>query len=201
MKKLFSMHAFLLLSSTVILCISCEPADPPISISWASEYNHLAAGGNHSLVLDPNGTLWSWGSNLWGQLGDSTIEDKNRPVEIGPGFTSISAGQEYSLGLKADGSLWAWGRDYKKFPTQIDTGYSVIAAGDFHALALKTNGTLCSWGSNEFGQLGNGRFDDSPVPQDCLQSDFVAIAAGSVHSLALHSDGSLYAWGRNGSGQ
>ncbi len=71
----------------------------------------MAAAG-HFLALKTDGTLWAWGYNYYGQLGDGTKTDKSMPVQTGTGFTMISAGARYSIGLKTNGTLWAWGWNY-----------------------------------------------------------------------------------------
>ncbi|HSF87849.1 MAG TPA: RCC1 domain-containing protein, partial [Saprospiraceae bacterium] len=64
MKIFFWMFTTLLMVSAAVLCVSCETVEPTKPVSWANEYESLAAGGNHSMVLEPNGTLWTWGSNV-----------------------------------------------------------------------------------------------------------------------------------------
>ena len=72
---------------------------------------HIATGEYHSLSLKSDGTLWSWGRNSEGQLGDGTVTQRNSPLQIGAGnnWTSVSAGAYHTMALKSDGSLWAWG--------------------------------------------------------------------------------------------
>ncbi len=178
---------------------------------WSTEYGH-------SLALKTDGTLWAWGSNHFGQLGDGTFVDRNTPVQIGSDYAAISAGAIHSLGLKTDGSLWAWGNNGggklgdgtfvdKNTPVKIDSGYAVISAGVYHSLALKTDGTLWAWGENNWGELGDGTFVPKNIPV-LVGYNFVAIAAsggygGSFggcwggHSLALKNDGTLWVWGEN----
>ena len=182
----------------------------------------IDAGGYHSMALATDGTLWTWGNNDEGQLGNGTIDEESRPVRIGLGFTMISAGAKFSLALKKDGTIWGWGENTSgqlgigtnvsaSSPIEIDSGYIAIAAGANHAVALKEDGTLWSWGNNEYGQLGNGTNVSSSVPVK-IGSDFTSIAAGgavpvmwvynvSGHSMALKRDGTLWAWGSNSYGQ
>jgi len=72
-------------------------------------YVKIAAGAVHSLALKTDGTLWAWGFNAYGQLGDGTQVDKNIPVLIGSDYATIAAGSIHTLALKTDGTLWAWG--------------------------------------------------------------------------------------------
>ena len=125
----------------------------------------IAAGDWHSLALFSDGSLFAWGANSTGQLGDGTNMIKYSPVKIGTGFTAIAVGNNHSLALKGN-ILFAWGDNSygqlgdgtninRNSPVQIGTGYSAIAAGYNHSLALKGN-TLYAWGDNGYGQLGNG---------------------------------------------
>ena len=172
---------------------------------------HFAAGGYHSLALKADGSLYDWGYNAYGQLGDGTTTDQHGAELIGTGYVAIAAGNGDTLALKADGSLYAWG--WNSFgqlgdgtttdqhgAEQIGTGYVAIAAGTFHTLALKTDGSLYAWGHNDHGQLGDGTTTDRHDPE-LIGTGYVAIAAGGYHSLALKADGTLYGWGDNTYGQ
>jgi alpha-tubulin suppressor-like RCC1 family protein len=72
----------------------------------------VAAGLEHSLALQNDGSVWAWGGNSMGQLGDGTTADRHTPAQVSGGLTAakeVAAGEQYSLALKADGSVWAWG--------------------------------------------------------------------------------------------
>lgn len=177
----------------------------------------FAAGWNHTLGLKNDGSLWAWGGNGSGQLGDGTAADKNKPVQLGneTNWSIVAAGKKFSLALKTDGTLWAWGANSKGqlgngtttdslIPAQIgtDTNWSAISAGDSFTLALKSDGTLWAWGSNSKGQLGLGTTTDGLVPVRVgTEVAWKAIAAGYDHAVALRNDGTLWAWGGNESGQ
>ncbi|MEW6187051.1 MAG: hypothetical protein AB1585_15055, partial [Thermodesulfobacteriota bacterium] len=139
--------------------------------STATLNNKIAGGGYHTLKVKADGTLWAWGDNAYGQLGDGTTTDRHSPVQIGADnkWVTIGAGYYQTVGLKADGTLWAWGRNNygqlgdgttteRHSPVQIgaDTKWVSIAMGDYHTIALKADGTLWVWGYNSFGQLGDG---------------------------------------------
>lgn len=177
----------------------------------------IAAGWNHTLGLKNDGTLWAWGGNGSGQLGDGTVADRTKPVQIGTdtNWSVLSAGKTFSIALKTDGTLWAWGINSngqlgdgsivdKSAPVQIgtDNKWSAISAGDSFSLALKSDGTLWTWGSNSKGQLGLGTITDGLAPvQVGAGTAWTAIAAGYDHAAALRNDGTLWAWGGNESGQ
>jgi len=178
----------------------------------------IAAGMAHSLALKNDGTVWAWGWNLYGQLGDGTTTDRHNPVHVSglSGVTAIAAGDYYSLALKTDGTVWAWGHNgYGELgngtgtdqytPVQVGTlsGIIAIATGYEHGLALKNDGTIWAWGFNSYGQLGNGTTayaQYTPVQVNVL-SGITIIAAGWAHSMALKNDGTLWAWGNNQYGQ
>jgi len=183
----------------------------------------ISAGGQYSLALKSDGTVWAWGYNVNGELGDGTTTDRNTPVQVhGPGnvgfltgVTAISAGSNHSLALKSDGTVWAWGWNGEgelgngstansSTPVQVNglTGVTAISAGSYHSLALKGDGTVWAWGHNNEGQLGIGSTTDSSTPvQISSLTGVTAISAGHLHSLALKGDGTVSAWGYNGYGQ
>jgi alpha-tubulin suppressor-like RCC1 family protein len=178
----------------------------------------ITRGNWHSLALTSDGTVWAWGRNSWGQLGNGTWNNSNVPVQVSglTGITAIAAGAAYSLALKSDGTVWTWGDngdgqlgnrtwDNSNLPVQVSglTGITTIAAGDSHSLALKNDGTVWAWGYNRHGQLGNGTNKDSNVPvQVSGLTGITAIsAAGDSHSIALKNDGTIWAWGDNGDGE
>jgi alpha-tubulin suppressor-like RCC1 family protein len=182
----------------------------------------IAAGnGSHSLALKSDGTVWAWGLNERGQLGDGNIIDRHTPVQVQNlgGVTAIAAGNAHSLALKSDGTVWAWGLNERgqlgdgniidrHTPVQVQNlgGVTAIAAGGAHSLALGSDGTVWAWGYNHFGQLGDGTTDSRITPVQVQNlSGVTCIAAGGGfdigHSLALKSDSTVWAWGYNRLGQ
>lgn len=147
-------YSSLFLGVLLILTNSCMKDDLFLPVVFTT----ISACGDHSLALEPDGTLWAWGGNYYGQLGDGTNVDKNKPVKIGPGYVAVSACSGHSLALKTDGTLWSWGYNnfgqlgdgtlalYRNTPAQIATGYASNGAGISHSKALKTDGTLWGWG-------------------------------------------------------
>jgi alpha-tubulin suppressor-like RCC1 family protein len=180
----------------------------------------IAAGKFHTVALKSDGTVWAWGSNSNGQLGDGTTTDSASPVQVTglSDVTAIAAGDAFTVALKSDGTVWAWGSNGSgqlgdgtatdsSTPMQVTgllKGLNVkaIAAGDAFAVALTDGGKIYTWGSNSNGQLGNGSTDNSSTPVEV--SDFSgvkAIAAGSAHTIALKNDRTVWTWGDNDSGQ
>jgi len=171
----------------------------------------ITAGGAHSLAIMSDGTLWAWGWNEYGQLGDGTATDRHRPVQVLTDVVSVTAGVYHSLAIRSDGTLWAWGRnEYGQLgdgtatdrhkPVQVLTDVISVSSRRHHSLAIKSDGTLWVWGWNEYGQVGDGTATDRHRPVQVL-TDVVTVAAGGYHSLAMRSDGTLWAWGQNEYGQ
>jgi alpha-tubulin suppressor-like RCC1 family protein len=179
----------------------------------------ISAGSSHSLAVKSDGTVWAWGSNYYGELGDGTINDSSTPVQVYglSGITAVAAGYDHSLALKSDGTVWAWGYGsygqlgndayvyQQTTPVQASglSGVTLIAAGDNHSLARESDGSLWTWGDNEYGQLGNAAtgYDSFTPLQVTSLSGVQAIAAGGNHTLAVTSGGAVWAWGYNGYGQ
>jgi len=194
----------------------------PVQVSGLSDVVAIAAGvGTHHLALKRDGTVWGWGLNSSGQLGDGTQTNRSTPVRAGTltNVVAIAVGGAHSLAITGDGALWAWGANYsgqlgdgtqtpRLTPTAISSmsGVSAIAAGQAHSLAVKTDGapsgSLWTWGSNQNGQLGDGSSASvRTAPASILQSAVVGAGAGDAFGFGILSDGSARAWGLNGNAQ
>jgi len=140
---------------------------------------HIAAGGHHTVSLKSDGTVWAWGYNGYGQLGDGTYTDSSPPVQVYglSGVTAIAAGYYHTVSLKSDGTVWAWGSNdggqlgdgtttQRATPVQVIgmSGITTIAAGYWHTVSLKSDGTVWAWGSNGDGELGDGTTTDRYTP-------------------------------------
>ncbi|EPX64443.1 BNR repeat domain protein [Cystobacter fuscus DSM 2262] len=182
----------------------------------------VAAGQNHSLALRSDGTVWAWGRNNSGQLGDGSLVDRTRPVQVARlnRVVSVVAGLYHSLALRSDGTVWAWGDNGsgqlgdgtyfgQMLPVQVPglSGVVAVAAGGRHSLALRADGTVWAWGYNSNGQIGDGSdasiiYRPSPVKVLFSSQDVVmGVAAGDTHSVAVLSGGRVRTWGQNDSGQ
>lgn len=181
----------------------------------------VAAGAYHTLFIMPDGTLWAWGWNGHGQLGDGNSGQDylaNHPLRIGADnrWVSIAAGYNHSLAIDRSGMLWGWGDNTysqlgdetsmeKLWPSRIgrySDQWAVIAAGGYHSLGIRKDGSLWVWGDIRIYQPGIGLVS-SPVPIRIGDGNdkWTGIATGYDHSLAIKDDGSLWTWGDNSFGQ
>jgi regulator of chromosome condensation (RCC1) repeat-containing protein len=174
----------------------------------------------HDQVLEVRGdqTLWAWGDNQLGAVGDGSTKDPVSPVQLAQPASAraVAAGENVSLALDVGGGVWLWGewnstrvlaggvtetRDVGSLVPEpvadLPSGVLAIAAGDDHALALDFEGEVWAFGQNYAGQLGDGTFDDhARHPQHVRQVPPVAaVAAGGTASLALDTSGVVWAWG------
>jgi alpha-tubulin suppressor-like RCC1 family protein len=174
----------------------------------------VAAGGAHTCAIKTNGSLWCWGNNFFGQLGDRTYTDRNTPIQIMPsGATSVSLGGSHTCAVKTNGSLWCWGANgdgelgdgtntAKNTPVQImSSGVSSVELGQDYTCVVKTNGSLWCWGYNGYGQLGDGTNTSRNTPVQVMSSGVVSVALGYDHTCVIKTNGSLWCWGNNTSGQ
>jgi hypothetical protein len=189
----------------------------PVVVSGANTtWKQIASGEFHTLALRADGSLWGWGFNQNGQLGDGTSVNKLVPTKIGTGkWLYIAAGKAHSLGIDDKGFLWAWGRNVngqlgdgtvlpRLAPVKIGTDtWTAVAAGDTHSMARRSDGTLWTWGGNATGQLGNGAVagPDVLAPAQIGTQSWASVSAGGGHSAAIRADGTLWTWGDNAAGQ
>lgn len=204
-----------------------SPRISPVAVSGLTNIVKVANGfGLHSAALRSDGTVWSWGYNLFGQLGNGTTETTGcrcvptpMPISI-TNVVQIKTGDAYTLALKADGTVWAWGDNIvgqlgngtmtnSSSPVQVGVGVAgfnnivAVSAGESDAIALKSDGTVWIWGRNLYGQVGNGtRLVIQRLPvQNTTLSNIVQVSAGSANIMALRSDGTVWIWGNNTRGQ
>lgn len=178
----------------------------------------VAAGPHHSAAIRNDGTLWTWGNNEHGQLGDGSRNARHRPFQV-PGLTNmvdVAAGRGFTVALRDDGTVWAWGTNWagqlgdgslteRTTPVRVQQIANVVAisAGFDFATALQTDGTVWAWGHNLTGQLGNntsGNHATWPVQVHNLDG-VTDIVSGGLHTVARRSNGTLWSWGNNWYGQ
>jgi alpha-tubulin suppressor-like RCC1 family protein len=193
----------------------------PVSVvnilSGFSDWCQVSAGGSHSLGVRTNGTMWTWGNNSSGQLGDGTTTTRSSPVSVVGGFTDwfqVSAGCTHSLAITTNGTAWAWGQNSygqlgdgtttsRSSPVNILGGFTHISAGFDHSLGVRTDGTAWAWGNNSNGQLGDNTAISKSIPVSVVGgfTDWCQVSAGDSHSLGVRTDGTAWAWGNNSYGR
>ena len=185
--------------------------------SFSQCWSNVSAGTYHSVAIKTDGTIWAWGKNDKGQLGDGTTINKNIPTQIGADsdWVDIEASGEFNtMALKSNGTLWAWGDNthgqigdgnyglgvFNAIPTQVGSDNDWVKFS-INTYAIKSNGTLWGWGYNIDGRLGTGNNLPHYTPfQIGTDTDWVDINTGGNQTLALKSDGTLWGWGLNKSG-
>jgi alpha-tubulin suppressor-like RCC1 family protein len=179
----------------------------PTQIGTSNNWKSISFGGIHTLGLKNDNTLWTWGLNDFGQLGNGgTTLANNIPIQLGSSsdWKEISTGFWNSFAIKMNGTLWAWGSGHTSIPLQLGnaTDWNKINSYRATSLAIKINGTLWSWGNNQFGQLGNGNTTNTTTPaQIGTANNWSNISLGFGHSSAINSEKQLFTFGYNNVGQ
>ena len=193
----------------------------PVSVVGGfTDWCQISAGFTQTAAIRTTGTLWTWGCNNQGQLGDNTIVSKSSPVSVVGGFTDwcqVSTAREFTVALRTNGTIWTWGYNSfgrlgdnttvaKSSPVSVVGGFtdwSQISAVQFHTVALRTNGTIWTWGSGGEGRLGDnsGANKSSPVSVVGGFTDWCGVSAGGAHTAAVRTNGTLWSWGCNNCGQ
>jgi alpha-tubulin suppressor-like RCC1 family protein len=196
-----------------------DKSSPVQTVCGGTNWKTVAGGQFHTAAIKTDGTLWTWGANTYGQLGDNTITNKSSPVQTVAGGTNwkqVAGGRFHTAAIKTDGTLWTWGQDnygqlgdnttaHKSSPVQTvagGTNWKQVAGGSYHTAAIKTDGTLWAWGRDNYGQLGNNTTANksSPVQTVCGGTNWKQVACGN-HTAAIKTDGTLWMWGYNLYGQ
>ncbi|NCU42452.1 MAG: hypothetical protein EOM19_07100, partial [Candidatus Moranbacteria bacterium] len=198
-------------------------------ISQATQINTQT---NTSCFRKTNGTVWCWGENTYGQIGDNTMGHKPGAVQVkgvdGVGYLTdiaqVANGENHTCALKNnDGTVYCWGyNNYGQLGDNTTTnrstpvqvlgvggsgvleGISQVSAGNSHTCATKTDGTAYCWGYNQYGRLGDNTTTNRSTPVQVLGVGGVGffegisqVSAGNYHTCALKTDGTVFCWGRN----
>jgi alpha-tubulin suppressor-like RCC1 family protein len=206
---------------------SAAISNTALQVAGGNDFRVVAAGLSWSLGLKSDGSVWAWGSNLSGQLGNGTTGGtSNVPLQISnlTGITALACGGVagpsfrigHNLALRSDGTVWAWGDNASgqlgngttggvgNLPVQVSglAGVTAIAAGCNFSLAARSDGTVWAWGSNSNFSLGtsnSSQISNVPVQVPNLTGVVAISSSGfSFLSLALQFDGSVWTWGGSG---
>jgi alpha-tubulin suppressor-like RCC1 family protein len=179
----------------------------------------IDAGYKSTIALRGDGTVWMWGYNNKGQLGNNTRTDSSTPQQVatlsGTVMVSIAAGYDHALSVRNDGTVWAWGNNNNGqlgngtttdslVPVQVaDQSMAMsVAAGNLFSLALLTDGSVRAWGHNALGELGDGTTTNRSIPVQVINLiSTTRIVAGYDHSVARLQNGTVWTWGDNSNGQ
>lgn len=184
-----------------------------LAIPVALQAQQIGAGHYFSMALCDDQMLQNWGSNAYGQLGDSTLTAHSVAAAVPDlgALVDMQGGHGHTVALAADSTVWCWGRNEfgglgngttvgSLVPLQVPalSGVVAIAAGDFFSAALRADGTLWTWGHNNYGQLGNGSLDNYiPYPVAVSMAGITAVALSNGSTHVLRADGTVWSWGLN----
>jgi alpha-tubulin suppressor-like RCC1 family protein len=201
---------------------------PVTTFLGGTNWKQVSAGNRYTAAIKTDGTLWTWGGNNSGQLGDNTTTQRNAPIQTfvgGTNWKQVSCVGDHTAAIKTDGTLWIWGRNvsgqlgdnttvtnrFTPVTTFVGgTNWKQVSCGEVHTAAIKTDGTLWTWGRNFEGQLGVGLIINklTPVTTFAGGTNWAVIAKGdSVQSfdystlsmeVAIKTDGTLWTWGYAG---
>ncbi|MEK5209512.1 RCC1 domain-containing protein [Psychrobacillus sp. FSL H8-0510] len=179
--------------------------------------NVIGGGMKHALAITSDGSVYAWGLNDKGQLGDGTTTSRTMPTKINgmSNAVAVEAGSNHSLAITSDGSVYAWGdnkygqlgigsTENKNTPSKVNGLSNVVkvVAGEQQSLAITSDGSVYAWGNNGNGQLGDGSRTNQSTPLRLSSlSNVATVEVGATFSFAITSDGSVYAWGYNYQGQ
>jgi alpha-tubulin suppressor-like RCC1 family protein len=196
-----------------------DKSSPVSIVGGFTDWCQISAGYRHTTAVRQNGTLWAWGCNGQGRLGDGTAVDKSSPVSVVGGFTDwcqVSGINVNTAAVRQNGTLWAWGCNTTGQlgdGTTVDKSSPVSVVGGFtdwchinaggHTAAVRQNGTLWAWGCNNQGRLGDGTTVDKSSPVSVIGgfTDWCQVSAGTSHTAAVRQNGTLWAWGSNTNGR
>ena len=194
---------------------------PVTTFAGGTNWKQVSAGREHCAAIKTDGTLWTWGTGVDGQLGDNTTTNKSTPVTTFAGGTNwkqVSCGGDHCAAIKTDGTLWTWGygtsgqlgdntTTSKSTPVTTfagGTNWKQVSSSSSHTAAIKTDGTLWTWGLGIFGRLGDNNSTtnkSTPVTTFAGGTNWKQVSAGTFHSAAIKTDGTLWTWGDGTYGQ
>jgi|19_taG_2_1085344.scaffolds.fasta_scaffold62451_2 alpha-tubulin suppressor-like RCC1 family protein len=180
-----------------------DPTQLGSGTNWTNNVGNYKSPANVYHLIKSDGTLWGWGENTNGGVGDSTTTDRCSPVQVGAltDWAQVADSTSWAIAIKTDGTLWSWGKNVygylghgddteRSSPTQVGslTDWASVDVGAYHCIALKTDGTMWGWGFGSKGEVGHG---STTSPQSPVQigsaTDWIAIECYTFSSRALAS--------------
>ena len=163
----------------------------PVQVGTATNWQSVAAGVSDSLATKTDGTLWAWGDNQVGEIGDGTLTPRPSPEQIGTdtNWQLVAIGSATSVATKSDGTLWTWGQASSSFGygfrgfRPVDPAFGNLKSyvtTPYHSVVVRSDGSLWSWGTNNTGQLGDGTTTNHKFPEQIgTETDWAALMAGA----------------------
>lgn len=169
----------------------------------------LAIYDGTSTVITEDGSLYMWGENYYGQVGDGTKKDRNTPIKILENVASVSIEDQTVRALTIDGELYMWGNnkhgqigdgttENRNTPIKVLENVASVSMDNIDTVrALTIDGKLYMWGNNCYGQIGDGTTEDKNIPYQVLENEtVVSVSMNAVFNTgAITKDGKLYMWG------
>jgi alpha-tubulin suppressor-like RCC1 family protein len=197
---------------------TAHKSSPIQTVTFGTNWKQVSCGSYHTATaaIKTDGTLWMWGSNSYGELGDNTVVSKSSPVQTiarGTNWKSVSVGYKHVSAIKTDGTLWSWGYNVqaqlgdntttnRSSPVQTvagGTNWKQVSSGSYTMAAIKTDGTLWSWSNGTGDNAGITR--SSPVQTVAGGTNWKQVSCGFLLTSAIKTDGTLWSWGGNSYGQ
>ena len=186
--------------------------------TWKLVVNPTNTSGQSVFGIKTDGTLWGWGNNQYGALGQNNTTTISSPIQVGSDTTwkGVASGDNVSGATKTDGTLWMWGRNNSgqlaqnnttnpggvSSPIQIPgTSWNHVYSGYGYFYGTKTDGTLWSWGGGTYGSLGQNQATAKySSPTQIPGTTWQQVSSGNNFSIAIKTDGTMWAWGYNDKG-
>jgi alpha-tubulin suppressor-like RCC1 family protein len=189
-------------------------SSPVAAINVGTGVAEISAGQYHTCARKTDGTVWCWGYDSDGEIGNGTSNSWSAPVQVPTlsNVVQISTGYYHTCARKSDGTIWCWGAGSSGelgdgsgttqwIPIQVAglTNAVDVSCGFDHSCARKSDGTAWCWGANDWGQLGDGTQNGHATPEQvtALGSTVAEISANNQYTCARKTDGTVWCWGNN----
>lgn len=183
--------------------------------SAAGAWQEVSAGSvqsglSYTLAIKSDGTMWAWGSNGNGQLGQGVLMLPNglayisSPLQVGTSsdWWSLATAPGEAFAINTSGHLYNWGYTdavgVSLTPTRVGLAkWNAVASGRNHTLGIQSDGSLWAWGENGYRQLGDGTGTYQATPVQVDAGSWLSVSCGNRFSFGIKSDGTLWSWGLN----